>query len=309
MEAYIYDKYGSATALPALLSWSICHGLGEPCDCFELCFIYDKKLFSALNSAIRMKAFHKGETVFFGVVDEYGITADEGGCTVRMTGRSLAALLLDNESQACQYVSLSLPTVLRNHIYPWGIADVRTQGMNSLYYFAVASGESEWSVLRRFCSFAGNLCPRFSKEGTLILRKGNGAERIIDKFTRIEYTDNRYGVISEILVKNKVTGSSSVVRNDNYVNRGHSCRRVINVTKFIRPDAARYTGRHQINRSKENKHCIKITCPELFAAFPGDFVTIKNDPICYDGRYKVSQSRCFADHNGFGTTLTLDLEL
>ena len=36
---------------------------------------------AALTGALRFRAVHKGETVFYGLVDELSASADEMGCT------------------------------------------------------------------------------------------------------------------------------------------------------------------------------------------------------------------------------------
>ena len=40
MKGYLIDKNGALTLLPEFLSWDVCHGMGEPCDWFEVSFIY-----------------------------------------------------------------------------------------------------------------------------------------------------------------------------------------------------------------------------------------------------------------------------
>lgn len=99
MKGYLLDKNGNESALPELLSWDVCHGTGEPCDYFEVKTVYSSAFLPKLAAASRFKGVSEGKTVFYGVVDEYQISIDEKGSTVSINGRSLAALLMDNEVQ------------------------------------------------------------------------------------------------------------------------------------------------------------------------------------------------------------------
>ena len=122
MQGYLIDKNGTEYELPELLSWDICHGLGEPCDYFEVTVLYDTEMLTELYNAVRFRAKNGNDTVFYGVVDEYIINIDESGSAVSINGRSLAALLMDNELPKCTHYSLSRDTLLSNYrhraVYP-----------------------------------------------------------------------------------------------------------------------------------------------------------------------------------------------
>lgn len=51
MKGYLIDKNGALTLLPEFLSWDVCHGMGEPCDWFEVSFIYYSAQLPKLQSA------------------------------------------------------------------------------------------------------------------------------------------------------------------------------------------------------------------------------------------------------------------
>lgn len=311
MTGYLTSNKGAAWELPPLLSWDIKHGLGEPCDAFEVRFPYRKDMLDLLHGAARFRAAHGGGTVFTGVVDETEVTADESGLTAEVRGRGLAALLLDNECEAVQYASVSLDYILRHHVYPWGIGAVRTKAMPALAAFTVAAGDSQWTVLKKFCRFAGNVAPRFSRDGALLLTGEGGASLSIGADTAVTAAvihDNRYGVISEALVKNKVRGTSETVKNAVCAARGASCRRVISVPRKTGGDAMRYTAQYQIEESEKGKRTVELTLPSLFAAFAGDSVALNYPPLGLRGNYRVYESRCWAEADGAGTVLTLEVK-
>lgn len=309
MKGYLTDSAGAVWALPTLLSWDVKHGLGEPCDAFEVSFAYAKELLPLLYGAVRFRGEYGGETVFRGVVDEYEVTADGTGLTAAVRGRGLAALLLDNQCEAAQYAGVGLDYIVRHHVTPWGVHDVKTGAMAALGDFTVTSGDSQWSVLKRFCRFAGGVRPRFTPDGVLLLNGQDGAARAIGPGTAVTAAvirDSRYGVISEVLVKNKARGSAETVKNAAYLARGVSCRRVLAVPRRTGGDAMRYTAQYQIEESERGKRTVELTLPAQFAAFAGDRVSLTAPALGLSGDYRVYESRCWADENGAGTALTLE---
>lgn len=308
MTGYLTDYTGKKHMLPTLLSWSVTHGLGSPCDCFELVCVYDTTMEPLLKSAYRFTGIHEGKTVFYGVVDETQVEISEQGRLFSVSGRGMAALLLDNEADTVHYYACSINDMLNKHVYPWGIKDVTYKTMGYLYNFAVDSGESQWSVLNRFTGFASGIRPRFSRDGRLIINDVEGEKYTLDSscggfdFIRRE---RRYGVISSVLVKNKVRGTKTTVTNSEFANRGGSCRRVINVPRLTGSSAMRYTGTYQINESKRDSTQFIVTLPKLFAAAPNDIITVKIPEIGNAVTMKADEVTVWANGLGCGTEITL----
>ena len=121
MKGYIMDKDGVSTPLPEFLSWDVCHGMGEPCDWFEVSFIYYSSQLPKLQTACSFRATHDGAIVFSGVIDEYSISIDEKGSVVTLSGRSKAALLLDNELPSQEYPALGSAAAVASFVSPYGI--------------------------------------------------------------------------------------------------------------------------------------------------------------------------------------------
>ena len=308
MTGYLIDSRGKAHALPVLLSWSVTHGLGTPCDCFELVCRYETGMEPLLRSACRFRGVHNGATVFYGVVDEMSAEITGEGRFLSVSGRGLAALLLDNEAETAEYYSCSLGDIIRAYVYPWGVYDVRYDGLGCLYNFTVDSGDSAWSVLSRFTSFAANIMPRFTRGGQLVISRDTGSRVTIDARSgvyRAVRREKRYGVVSSVLVKNKVQGTRTVVENSEFLSRGGSCRRVINVPRYTGYTAMRYTGRYQIDRSEEDSSQYIISVPTLFAAAPNDIVTVNIPELGDRCVMKADEVTVWADADGCGTEITL----
>ncbi len=310
MKGYIIDKSGVQTELPELLSWDVCHGMGEPCDWFELSFIYYSDQLSKLRSACRFKGVHNNAVVFTGLVDEYSISIDEKGSVVTLSGRSDAALLLDNELPAQEYAELSSAAAVSAFVSPYGITSVVSGVPKTLSGFSVRTGESAWSALRRFCRYAWSTTPFFAKDGTLILNERTGSTITVDASkdaAGIALSDERYGIISDITVRNRVSGTSYTSSNSAFVLRGGKCHRELTVPKTAGADTARYTAEYQIAESQRGKRCVKLTLTKQFACFPGDKVSLTAAKLGVSGVFTVLSSHCWADSLSAGTIVTLEV--
>lgn len=310
MTGYIISSSGVETELPPFLSWDVCHGFGEPCDWFEVSFIYYSHQLSKLQSACRFRAEHNGATVFTGVVDEYSISIDDHGSVVTVSGRSPAALLLDNELPAASYAALSSESLISNFITPYGVSQVVSGESKSLGSFSVSTGESAWSAVKRFSRYAWGTTPFFTPEGALILNGRQGSSVAIDADNdahAIKLRDERYGIISDVRVKNRVTGASYTVSNEDFIARGGKSHRELTVPKTTGADAARYTAEYQIAESERGKHLIELTITKQFACFPGDIIELSSTALGVSGSYRVSSSHCWADSFSAGTIVTLEV--
>ena len=310
MRGILYDVKNTPWQLPLLFKWEVCHGTGETCDYFEICFPFEKSMIGTLSSAVKFQGVNNGETVFSGIVDEYCIESDENGSRVTLSGRSMAARLMDNEAEAAAYASLSLDTVVQNHVAPYWNGKTEKKSMPRLSRFTVNSGESQWSVLTKFCRYSCGIQPRFSKDGTLILNDSVGKTIKIDESSPVfsfKRRDCRYGVISAVMIKNRVTGARYTVHNQSFENRGGFSRRVLTVPKTTGADAMRYTGEYQIRESKRGKNTAEIGLVSQFPAFPGDVAEVNLPALGISGRYKIIETRCWADADDAGTYMTLEV--
>lgn len=308
MEVYLIGYDGRQYLLPALLRWRFSYGASLPCDAFELLFLYDPSMVEMLEAGARLRAVHEGKTVFSGILDETEVSMTREGSLVSLSGRGLAGLLLDNEAEAAEYFSLSLEVLLERYVYPLGLREIRRNMSVPPQALVVDSGSSIWRVLEDFLWFGSGVRPRFSPDGALIIGGEKGRRLAIDGSTAVlerRLKRTRYGVISEVLVKNKALGTTEVVRDTDFIRRGGQCRRVVNVPRKTRFDAMRATGEYQLSRSREQAFSLSLTLPGLFAAFPGDQIMLSGCGVGFDGGYFVSRATCFADGETAGTEIVL----
>lgn len=308
VQTFLTGFDGTCYEMPVMLEWDFSYGDSLPCDAFEAVYVYDESMQAVLSGAVRFKAVYDSKTVFFGVVDEYEIICDDSGCTVNISGRSMAALLLDNEAEAAEYWSVGLQTILNTYVYGCGVTDVRTNVTVPNQALVVDSGSSCWKALENYLWYGARVKPRFSREGTLIIGAEQGNRFCIDSKAAVSahrYRYRRYGVISEVLVKNKSSGTASTVENEDFKANGGCCRRVITVPRKTRYDVMRATGEYQMACSEQDEFRLSVTIPALFAAFPGDVVELLGSELGFDGCYTVGRARCFADEKSAGTEIII----
>ncbi|MBR1659913.1 MAG: hypothetical protein IJ705_06310 [Oscillospiraceae bacterium] len=311
MDAYVYSFAGAGWRLPGLLRWDVSHGFCSPCDSFEAEFLYEPDMIGVLRSACRFRGEWKGQCVFFGVVDDFELSVGEGGRVCTIHGRGMQALLLDSEAESAEYYAADTEFILRRHVYACGLSDVDAGSYGAVAAsLSVGSGESHWSVLSRFAEFCLGLRPRFSPEGRLLLDGADsGRSFVLDDSVAVtsqRYVQDRYGVISQALVKNRANGAAAVtVENPEFSSIGGRSVRVVSVPRRTGFDAMRHTGSYQIKKSGEQFIRCFLTVPQCFAAFPGDRASLRASPLGIAGEFRVWSSRCFADGRGAGTTLEL----
>lgn len=316
MKGYLIDKDGTQYQLPELLSWDVCHGTGEPCDYFEVKMLYTAALLPKLGDAVRFKGTNDGATVFYGVVDEYQVSIDESGSTVSVNGRSLAALLMDNEVPKCMHYSMTKSSMLEKYVTPYGVTNVNDGTMPQVLMFSVRDGDSAWTVLKRYCLKSVHASPRFDKNGKLYMGRRTGSSLSLnaeEKAVSVKLKDERYGIISQIIVTNRSTGGNYTLDNTEFINRGGSSRRYLYTEKFNNVISGgttvdtTFTGRYQIECSRSGKHCVEIVVNEQFPCFPDDTVTLKCTALAINQSCRVIKTHCWGDAVSAGTRITLEV--
>lgn len=303
-----YD--GAVYELPILLRWDLEFTGSVPCDSLSAVCIYDKGMAGVLPKATRFTAFQDGAVMLRGVVDAYEISLSQQGLLAAVEGRGMAALLLDNESEAITYERALLSEVLGSHVSPYGIpVDARRDVSGGSY--AVASGSSQWRALQGFTRRFGGFDPYFTREGVLVTAPLWGSGKLLrigddSPLLSLRKREDRYGVISEVLIQDKVQGVAHQVVNRAFAAAGGQRRHVLYMPRST-PDTRRYTGEYQIAQSALEQLEIEAELPFPFAAFPGDRVSLDLRRLNLSGQYEVVRARSRMDGDGGRTELTLSV--
>lgn len=297
--------------LPVLLSWNVTHTGSVPCDCFTVSFLYRKEMAEALEKAAGFLAWDRGQIMLKGIVDEYAVELGSEGLTAAVAGRGYAARLLDNESRPVTYQEATLAEIIRSHVEPYGISCRAAAEVRASSVYTVAAGTSQWKALDGFCRTYGGFSPRFSRDGFLLaVPDDEDARRLSigdgDPVLSCVLREDHYGVLTEALVIDKTRNVSYSVKNQERINKGGQCRRVIYTPGQSTWAAMRYTGEYQIERSREEERSVTLTMPGSFLAFPGDLIHLELERMGLRGEFRVAEAEnVFSGKGGAAAALTL----
>ena len=301
---------GTIRLLPAAVKWEFEYGCGIPCDSFRVTCPWRCADDAILARAARFEAEHDGATGFCGIVDECLVSWSARGSVLTVSGRGMAALLLDNEARSMDYETATLADILRDHVTPYGIARGDTADLPPVRRFSVAGGSSEWSVLDQFARYHGGAAPRFDRSGQLLLgeRTGRGTLVIDDRTPLVSLTarDRRYGVLSEVHVQERGNHPrTQVVENTAFKDRGGRCRRIYTMPGKSDYQSMRYRGQFQLDRSARELLCLHTEVAVPFCAWPEDRVRLARTGWGRNGTWKVASTAVSMDEDGFRTRLEL----
>lgn len=302
-----YD--GRAFPLPTPLAWRLEYGMGDPCDSFWVRTLWTAGQEDILADATRIQVTEGGEVVFTGVVDECETTWSAEGCAAEISGRGMQALLLDNQAEAVDFGLATWEEILRRYVTPYGIALERAVNLPAVAWFSVSSGSSCWKVLYDFARYHGGAVPRFTPGGKLALHPWEeGTPVALDEgvpVTKLVRRDKRYGVLSQVTVKDVSGWARQTVENPAFRARGGQCSRVILLPRNTGYQARRYQAQFQLDRSAAELRTVEVTVALPFAAWPGDLVDLDRSGWGGGGRWRVKESKVTLGEAGYATTLVL----
>lgn len=300
---------GGELALPTAVSWKFCYGTDTPCDSFFLRCLWERGQEKQLSAACRFYAQWEGERVFTGVVDEFAVICGKDGLYLELSGRGMAALLLDNEAMPAEYQRCTRADIIADHVAPYGVETVGGGGLPAVSGFTVASGESEWSVVRRFACYYGGVVPRFDRLGRLVLdAPDDGRELCVREggaVTGWEYREERHGVLSQVAVRRRTTWGTQWVSDPAFQSEGGCARKIITVPNTTGTAAMRYSADYQLKAARRERVRMKMTVAGAFSAWPGELVSVEMDGFGGNGQYRAAQTEVSCGREGLTTTLVL----
>nr|WP_201757358.1 hypothetical protein [Colidextribacter sp. OB.20] len=295
--------------MPPATAWRLEYTAGVPCDSFWLRCPWEGDSPTRPGDWVGFQAEQDGERVFTGLVDECEVTADGRGRVLELSGRGMAARLLDNEALGQDYLCATQADILRDHVTPYGIETAPGAALGPVSRFSVAAGSSEWSVVYDFARYYGGVAPRFDRQGRLVLTGWKDSrERVVDDATHLISLlrrDKRYGVLSQTLVRDRWSGRVETAENAAFQAAGGRARRVITMPTRSSYKAMRYSGQFQLDKSASELARVEVTVGEAFCAWPGDLVTVRRSGWDWNGRYRAAQVTVGMDESGCWSRLEL----
>lgn len=230
-----------------------------PADSIAVTMPYDKNIALSVST---ITASLDDKNVFRGTVDEVVSLCDEKQAVMKLTARSPAGFLLDNEAEPVTYYCPTAEFVCKKHLKPFGIEVQDADNVPLSNYFRIDKGMSHWQVLESFCKLRYGTSPRIDGDGKAYLKGKVRDENLVfgEKgidFTSIKESRKVCELISGVRVRiNEFGGYSSRIFNGN-----PDCNGVCRV-RFV--DAAETGGLKTADRIIENSnkksYCIMLLC-------------------------------------------------
>lgn len=309
MTGYAITASGQRWQLPPLMGWELTFTTGVPCDSFWLRCPWDGANGSDPKAWSGFLAEEQGRVVFTGVIDECEEMLSPSGRRMELSGRGMAARLLDNEALPQDYGRATLADILRDHVTPYGITLAKPVALPAVREFSVASGSSEWTVLHDFARYYGGASPRFDQRGQLVLSGWEESERLAigdeTPVTELTCRDKRYGVLSQVWVRDRFRDTVEKVENKTFLAQGGQARRVFTMPGRSDWQSMRYSGQFQLDQSEAERLNIEVEIPILFFAKPGDLVELNRSNWERNGIFRVAEAQVSLDETGGRTRLTL----
>jgi prophage tail gpP-like protein len=270
------DVQGQKSLLPPALAVTMNMDEDVPADDLYAVFPYRE------GAELAEVAVYDGERLIFtGVVDEEERILSDQGEYLRISARSLAALLLDNEAAPRTYDHPGAAMIYRRHAQPYGI---RLGDCDDAVYFGeldIVKGSSQWSVIKSFCSACYATSPRVSADGVLYLKGIEPGEEIVfgeggigciavsEKVKRCEE-------ISRVNVRTTAAqGYRFKVENADALSRGIRRERYINAVLTATPIKC---ADMMIESGRAKAYTLTLTCPERLTDILGRGAVL-HDPI------------------------------
>lgn len=246
--------------------------------------------------------------IFDGIVDEQETELSSSGAILKISSRSIVAILLDNEALPQTYYLPSIDTIFKRHVKPYGFNGYIGNNKQFSTSFKVKKGMSEWSVLESFCNDFLEVTPFFTNDRKLDITGGTSGENIIFsnkgdgfKYTSISKNVKRCDLISEVFVRCQKDGSySNRIYSQKNIDSGIIKKCYLNSLDDIKTPVFR--GEQIINKSLRDSFEINLVCiGGIFteigasASILDDSIGDINNLVVSNIRYRLSLSGEFCE--------------
>ena len=258
---FFTDKNGKRCEIKNVLTAEISADVDVPADELVMTVPYDEKF----GNADMLEAYDGKSLVFVGQVDEIVSIVRTDGAIVRLSARSLAGRLLDNEAEPVTYVNPAAKFIFKRHLKPFGIVGYDGDEHPFMGTIKIEKGMTEWQVLEKFCNGRYGKSPRITGAGfALMCGTYGGAKPIVFGRNGVGYTSLREyikpcKVISQVKLRTEEYGGyKSVISNKCVADR---IKRVRYVNAFLDNNAVK-TADRMIENGNRQSFEIMLECAE-----------------------------------------------
>ena len=273
-----------------------------PADSLDVLFL------SGINGIeyAEIAVFDGAKCVFRGIVDEQVETISESGIILEINARSLAALLLDNEAmpQSCCLPDMQL--FMERNFSRLGFKEYIGNDKPKSGSMSIAKGESEWSVLEKYCRKFLDTYPRVNEDGVIDISENEGETTVLTnegehKIISLSRVRKRCELISEYRVRTlRGNGYEMIINNENAERLGVDSVRYLNAVDNGGVGIA--SCYQNIKESNELYDTLNLTISGRVLVNIGDWIVLPDYKL---GNLRVNKLRYEADGDNELTILNL----
>lgn len=300
-------KSGEKRTLKNVLSATVKRELDVPADSLELTLPFSREL---AENALKISVYSDGELCFTGKIDEKLSVKSKRAAILRITARSLAAALLDNEAQPLMYLNPSAELIAARHLRPFGITEVIADNQAMTGSLRIDKGMSHWQVVETFCLNKYGSPPFIAAESAYL----NGAKSNktvyfgdggIPCHEVREHRRPRRLITSVRLMVNKNAGYSSRMGNENPECAFEERVRYVNcLADNSNPD----TARRMIDKSNRKSYSLCLGCAGCLLNTIGQAAVFRDRDFGRLDGLRVSSVKYVLNKDGEHSTVSLEKE-
>ena len=279
-----------------------------PADDLTITIPYDEKI---SENADFITALLDEKAVFKGQIDEItGIKSIDGAIT-KITARSPAAFLLDNEAEPLTYINPSADFIFNRHLKPFGLTEYDADNVPFFGTLKIDKGMTHWQVFRNFCINRYGAEPRITGEGKGFFKGYESGETIFFGRSGIDYTairesKRRFKLISEVKLKLTESGTyGGSIKNENPDCKSIERVRYVNATT---DKTTIQTADNIISKSNSDSYSIALECVGCLIESVGRSAVLDDDMFGRIENLTVRKIRYTVGSDGEKTTVTLGKE-
>lgn len=308
MLSYFFtDKNGNRCEIKNVLTVEISADVDVPADELVLVMPYDERF----RNADMFEVYDDEALVFVGQADEIVSIVRTDGAIVRLSARSLAGRLLDNEAEPVTYVNPAAKFIFERHLKPFGIVGYDGDEHPFMGTIKIEKGMTEWQMLEKFCNGRYGKSPRITGAGfALMCGTYGGAKPIAFGRNGVGYTSLREyikpcKVISQVKLRTEEYGGyKSVIGNNSLDGR---IKRVRYVNAILDNNAVK-TADRMIENGNRQSFEIMIECPKCLCGIVGRKAVIDDRLVGKREGLVVKSIKYSLGKNGESTTVVLGKE-
>lgn len=245
-----------------------------------------------LRRAVRFTAREDGTVEFAGVVDECGVTCDEKGLQLEVSGRGMAALLLDNEAESVSYQWATMEENPQKPVTPYGIECTGHDAVTAAARYRVANGSEPVEGAEQFCGAARRDRTVFRQDG-----RAGGEEKPQGRARehRRQNAGDGARLLRQALRRDRrgTGGGQQGGREAEREKRGVLCSRRHEQARILRAGAQRHAGNALHGGVSDRKveggrgDAARDDRGGGFTAAPGDIAAVSGTKIGIVGNFRV----------------------